>query len=457
MRTAAAIIGITGIALACSAQARSYVAIGGSGNWADSRAYVSVDEWQGGQTSIEGAVRVINVGDRPHVAAKRPVEVELLVDALRRKQPRTIGESTEKAYESIVRNSMRDPVKRSHVRGMLAEARYVYENPEWGYVRSPTASQHDIYRWQAGRNTPYTAQIKTHGSADPAAYARKMRVDFRSDLFLVPDEHADGLRNYWAKQATELEGRGLRYDALEARRQLNRVQGLKFTNAQLDDDLTSASRYILRKQGRTYVSLGSGRGLVLSSVGQELFRTGPIAGPLVVGSANPAVGFSAERFRTRSLSAIGSRGSKMAWRGVAGVGLALVVLDTSWSVYSHGGVTAALHSPYFYTRLVGNVGGMALGLWVGTEVAGYVTASAVPVAGGWAPIVGGTAGFIAGAIAAAGGYIGGESAARSIVEVANPEALRTAETGAIQSAQDDIERRLTDVRALPLSSGEPQT
>ena len=456
MRSTAAISCIAGIALACAAQARSYVPIGGSGNWSDSRAYVSVGEWQGGQTSTEGAVRVINVADRPHVAAKRPVEVELLVDALRRKQPRTIGESTEKAYESIVRNSMRDPVKRSHVRGMLAEARYVYENPEWGYVRSPTASQHDIYRWQAGRKAPYTAQIKTHGSPDPAAYARKMRVDFRSDLFLVPDEHVDGIRSYWRTQVAELEGRGRRFDADEARRQLSRVQGLKFTNGQLDDDLTSASRYILLKQGRTYVSLGAGRGLVLNSVGRELFRTGPVAGPPVVGAANHAAGFSAQRFRTRSLSSIGSRGPKMAWRGVAGVGLALVVLDTSWSVYSHGGVSAALHSPYFYTRLAGNVGGMALGLWVGTEVAGYVTASAAPVAGGWAPVVGGTAGFIAGALAAAGGYIGGESVARTVVEVVNPEALRTAETNAIQTQRDDIERRLTDVRAMPLSSGEPQ-
>jgi hypothetical protein len=451
MKPVTSMIGIAVIALAFAAQARSYVAIGGTGNWWNSRAYVSLGNWQGGQPSIEGAARAINVADRPYVSGKRPAEVELLVDALRRKQPRTIGESTERAYESIVRNSMRDPVKRSHFRGMLAEARYVYENPEWGYVRSPTASQHDIYRWQAGRKSPYTAQIKTHGSADPTAYARKMRVDFRSDLFLVPDEHVDGIRNYWRAQATELEGRGLRYVATEARRQLNRVQGLKFTNAQLDDDLTSASRYILLKQGRTYVSLGAGRGLVLNSVGRELFRTGPIARPPVLGSATHVAGLSAERLRTRSLSSVGSRGPRLAWRGVAGVGVALVVLDTSWSIYSLGGVTAALHSPYFYTRLVGSVSGTALGLWVGTEVAGYVTASAVPMAGGWAPVVGGTAGFIAGAIAAAGGYIGGESVARTLGEAVNPEAFRAAERKSIESARGDIASRLADARVMPLS------
>ena len=91
MRSLAAIICTAGIALGCSAQAQSYAPVGSSGNWADSRAYVSVGKWQGGQTSIEGAVRVINVADRPHVVAKRPIEVELLVDALRRKQPRTIA------------------------------------------------------------------------------------------------------------------------------------------------------------------------------------------------------------------------------------------------------------------------------------------------------------------------------------------------------------------------------
>ena len=451
MRAAATITCIAGIVFAGSAQAGFYVPIGGSSNWADSRAYVALGEWQGGQASIEGATRAINVADRPYISGRQPVEIELLVDALRRKQPRTIGKSTERAYESIVRNSMRDPVKRSHVRGMLAEARYVHENPEWGYVRNPTASQHDIYRWQAGRKSPYTAQIKTHGSADPAAYARKMRIDFRSDLFLVPDEHVDGIRGYWRTQVAELEDRGLRYEAMEARRQSIRVQGLKFTNGQLDDDLTSASRYILLKQGRTYVSLGAGRGLVLNSLGRELFRTGPLAGSPIVGSATHAAGFSAERFRTRSLSSIGSRGPQMAWRGVAGVGLALVVLDTSWSVYSHGGLSAALHSPYFYTRLAGNVGGMALGLWVGTEVAGYVTASAVPMAGGWAPVVGGTAGLIAGALAGIGGSVGGESAARTVVEVVNPEAFRAAERKAIESARGDIASRLADARAMPLS------
>ena len=57
---------------------------------------------------------------------------------------------------------------------MLAEALYLQQNPVWGYVRSPNASQHDLYTWKLGRPTPFTAQIKTHLSPDPVRYAYDM-------------------------------------------------------------------------------------------------------------------------------------------------------------------------------------------------------------------------------------------------------------------------------------------
>ena len=79
---------------------------------------------------------------RPYLPGLRPVELELLEDALRRKMPITIGNSREKAHAKIIRNSLRDPVKRSHIKGILAEALFLEKNPNWLYVRSPTASQH---------------------------------------------------------------------------------------------------------------------------------------------------------------------------------------------------------------------------------------------------------------------------------------------------------------------------
>lgn len=425
----------------CTASARSYIPIG------DGSGYDSIGSLQSVQAAGRAASRAVRAVDRPQVSGARPVEVELLEDALRRKQPRTIGNSTEKAYESIVRNSLRDPVKRSHIRGMLAEARFLHENPDWGYVRSPTASQHDVYRWARGRSTPYTAQIKTHGSGDAATYARDMRIDFRSDRFLVPDDHVSRLRHYWREEIARAESRGLSHDVAEARRQLHRVRGLGFTNANLDDDLSRASRYILRQQGRTYVSLGAGRGLVLNSGGKVVLRTSPMSMPPGARTARPGGGIRAERLRTMSFSEVGARYARLAWRGIAGLGIAWVILDTSRFLHSYGDVDTALRSPHFYTRIGGTVGGLAVGLSVGGNVASHVTAYTAPMVGWWSVVLGGGAGLITGTLTGVAGYIGGESATRFVIEFLKPELLRQGEAAAIDDARNTVTSKIRQAQA----------
>jgi hypothetical protein len=121
------------------------------------------------------------------------------------------------------------------MRGTLAEALYLQANPDWAYVRSPLASQHDLYRWVDGRRAPSTAQIKTHASPDPTIYARDMVADHRSNLFVVPDDHVPGLRRYWQDQIHR--DAGMAVSTVNAERQLRRVQGLGFKAQDLDDRL----------------------------------------------------------------------------------------------------------------------------------------------------------------------------------------------------------------------------
>lgn len=78
---------------------------------AHGRAYVPL-----GEIGNEAAIKTdgfisAKAQDRPFLLGARPSEVELMEDALRRKNPRAIGSSRIAAHESIIRNFLRDPVK----------------------------------------------------------------------------------------------------------------------------------------------------------------------------------------------------------------------------------------------------------------------------------------------------------------------------------------------------------
>ena len=100
----------------------------------EANSYISLGSVQGNPNAQHGAFLSAKVEDRPVLPGIRPVELELLEDALRRKMPRTIGESRVQAHHKIIRNSLRDPMKRAHIKGVLAEALYLEKNSKWGYV-----------------------------------------------------------------------------------------------------------------------------------------------------------------------------------------------------------------------------------------------------------------------------------------------------------------------------------
>ena len=203
---------------------------------------------------------------RPYVPGFRDEALELFEDSLRRKRPISVGNSRAAAHGAIVRTAWRDPMKRSHMKGAMAEAMFLAKNPQWGYVASAQASQHDVYSWIDGRRSPWTAQIKTHISSNPSVYATDMLSDHRSALFLVPDDHVAPLRTHWQEQVTLLRSSGQTEATAEAERQLARIRGLGFDTKGLDSSMMRAVRHASAEHYAGYVSVASTLALAIASM-----------------------------------------------------------------------------------------------------------------------------------------------------------------------------------------------
>ena len=74
---------------------------------AEAKSYAPIGVSLGNSNATAGALLPVKASDRPFLPGMRPVEVELLEDALRRKMRITIGNSREKAHLKIIRNSLR--------------------------------------------------------------------------------------------------------------------------------------------------------------------------------------------------------------------------------------------------------------------------------------------------------------------------------------------------------------
>lgn len=388
----------------------------------------------------------VNSAARPMLPGMRPVGLELLEDALRRKQPLTIGDSKSKAHASIIRNSLRSPAKRSHMIGMLAEALYLERNPSWGYVRSPTASQHDLYARLAGRKVPLTAQVKTHASGDATTYARDMVKDHRSTRFLVPDDHVEALKLHWRSQFEKYRSLGNATEANAACRQLARVRGLGVSYQAMDATLTKAAHHALRERSATYVSMGAGLAMAFGPDALHWLRHGSLDPGATARWVRSGTLLSAGGLASASLKHIAKGAWRGTWRGNVVVGAALVVAEGYFTVQDFGGVREAFSNPNFYCRMSGAIGGTSLALAVGAPVAIWATQGSVALAGPYAPLVGAGAGLLAGGTAYVVGSFGSESAVRWVFETLAPESLHQAELNAVAKTTQEIKDRISNLQ-----------
>ncbi len=413
--------------------------------WALGRTYIPLSEAASAGATTRSTFLPVKSEARPLLPGLRPSGVELLEDGLRRKQPRTIGTSTKEAHASIVRNWLRSPAKRAHIKGLYAEALYLRSNPDWGYVRSPIAKQHDLYTWVRGRPTPFTAQVKTHGKADPGVYARDMVKDDLSNLFLVPDDHVAGLKDYWRKKIHDLDQRGLDEEKREATRQMARVRGLGFTSGALDSDFSKSARYVLRERQAAYVSMGATLAMALGPDLWSLASTGALPPHTLSRWARSGAVAGVGSAATYSLKHVAKGSWQGVWKGNMLIGSALVLADTYFVVRDSGGTRQAFSNPEFYYQLSGRISGTALAIGVGAPVAVWTTAVAVET-GPFAPAIGGAAGLLAGGVAYMAGSVGGESATRWICQSIKPELLVEAAQQMAAGVRQELAARIADIQ-----------
>ncbi len=401
--------------------------------------------------ALSGDVRTVREDAKPVLPGIRPVEVELLEDALRRKMPRTIGNSRELAHQKIIRNAARNPVKRAHIKGVLAEAMWLERNPQWGYVQSPTASQHDVYTWRAGRNFPYTAQIKTHGVSNPEVYARDMVSDHRSNLFLIPDDHVVPLRSHLESQMNAQHAAGNIKQAEAIQRQRQRIRGLGFTSKQLDTSYTRIARYAWREQHSGYISLGAVGAMALGPVIWDVLNGKDVSVEPLQNTAHAGALIGAERLvnhtlkrnsRTISYQAKAKPANsfiKGSIRGNALIGVAVLSVGTGISLYQNGSVQQTINNPVFYSNLGGSVSALTVGGMVGMSVgSGTAAITKNPLASG---VTGTLAAITAGGLA----YAGGQYATRSILYSLDPDLMRKEEKELIKTARESMELRLSQL------------
>ena len=427
----------------------------GASPFAAARTYVPSGEPSPSLPMSRSVFTPVKTEARPFLPGLRLRELELLEDALRRKQPRTIGDSTSKAHDSILRNWLRSPAKRAHAKGIFAEALYLDRNPQWGYVSSPNASQHDLYTWIAGRKTPFTAQVKTHTSGDPATYARDMVKDYRSNLFLVPDDHVAGLKDYWRNQIKDFESRGLSEDAVQARRQMARVRGLDFTSSELDASYTKVAQRALRERQAGYVSIGAALAMTFGPDLWEWAWTGSLPSQATSRWVRAGATMGSGAAASYALTKIAKGSWQGGWKGNAVVGSALVLTDGYFEAQEYGGVGQALTNPNYYCRMSGGVGGTTLAIVVFAPVSEAATLAAIET-GPFAPFIGGGVGVLASAGAYMIGSVTSEASARWLVEKISPETLHQTEIKMVAQVHDDLVEKMRAIQTAPTISFSPE-
>lgn len=426
----------------------SLIAVGtlGVSSAALARSYTPLDP-SALQSSTTPGYRPIKPSARASLLGFRPPDVEILLDALARKHPKAIGTSIDKAGLLITRNAYGDSRVRARLRGIHAEALYLKLNPQYGYVAKPNATQNDVYALKADRRPPFNGQIKTHIKSDPAVYAKDMGKDYSSHEFLIPDDHVQPLKDYWTAKSENLKSKGLLNEANAATRKIARVKGLGFTSTELDGSLSRAARYLLRERNAPYVSLGAAIGLAFIPELSSYIQNGTWTSSAASNVTRAAALIATERAATYAIKQAGARHLLGQIKGNAMISVAVLVLDTGFSIYEHGG-TAAFRDPRFYTRLGGTT--LATGLFFAVDIP--VTAGTTelcylyPPAAPFALLIGKGVGLVTASLASTAGYFGGEAATKSMLERINPDFLRDADNARIATVKEILDLRIRHIQ-----------
>ena len=297
---------------------------------------------------------------RPIILQEHPYEVELLEDSFLRKQPRALHGNRDEARRKI---SQWYPRRRGFLQGQMAEAIFIDRHRGWGYVQSPTATQHDAFFRVAGRPAPYTAQVKFHQSGRPNDYARDMKNDWRSGRFVVPDDHVQPLKDLLRARAEAAQAEGFGDRSQRYWRDYSRVQRLGATSTEVIEKTRSAADYS-RRFGQTakYAAFGS---IVGGSVSNIIGQTREEAAWALANSfAQASVYEGSDNFLAKRRPSALTRGAG------AQVILASVVTITNISfLLRKYGANDAVRDPRFYDQVGEGISTFTAGHLVGKQLA----------------------------------------------------------------------------------------
>lgn len=406
------------------------------GSWVDPQ-QAAFSQWEAiRQMRSDAAVKPVPVGSRPQLAGLRPMQVELLEEALIRKLRNKIATNQE-AQRHIMRLSG-NQTGRNLLNGLMHEALFVERNPEWHYVKSPNSPQHDVYRWVAGRKTPFNGQLKFHANGDPGKYASSMQRDWLAHRFFIPDDHVDEVKAYLRSEAERLAATGDTAGSKAAWRNYGRVRGSGVTAKEVTDARRYVEKYEIRQHYATYTSLGASLALAAGPTiwdwasgnlpaNQAVYRTTRALSVLGVGVGTDL-----------ALTTIGKGALRGTMRGNLIVGTAVLITETSWLLYEQRW-SKALTTPEFYESVAGSATGLALGLGAGGATAVWMPGP------GW--VVGGAA-VITGAVAGMVGYIGGKWATHMLFEILAPAKLQQRQRDRVAEVNRELQRKIDELQKL---------
>ncbi len=382
----------------------------------------------------------VKASNRPTLPGLRPVELELLEDILSKKMPNKVGASHQKAHAKIIRMAFRNPSERGQLLGTFAEALFLEKNPHWGSVPKTNAPQNDVYTRIQGRRPPYNGQLKVHKSDNPAVYANDMKKDYGANEFRIPDDHVGPLKEYLNNQIRKHEALGDSNEAKRARLHLSRVTPIGFTFSEANTRFDRATRVALRERDATYVSLGAASVIAFGPEILEILQAGSATDMSAMRMMHAGSVIAAERATFSVLGKYKTGALRGGLKGNMITGSAILLTDTAFSVYEHGG-KRAFGSQSFYTNLGGSIGALAIGMGVGVPVTEVVT-----VATGGNVIAGVVTGLLVGGTAALAGQIGGQAVTQSGLEMLRPEFIRNNEEREINNALGHIQNSIAQLQ-----------
>lgn len=414
------------------------------GAWID-QSVASFDHWE----SLRQMTSAPTVdGNRPALFGASGRNLELLQDAVARKYPRV----TQGQQLTVARRVLASTPDSSFpkLRGYMAEAIFLDNHPDYGYIGKVNASQHDVYmKNPSGGPGIITGQVKFVMDGNPGTYARHMVNDHRSKHFFVPDDHIDSLRTFLRREGDRLYKEGKLEESQRYYRNMNRVKGIGATSAQVDSATRQAITEARFIRVAPYVFLGVAAVMTVGPTAAEWYRgdisVSEAAHRFGKGGSALLTGFAVDKALVLYRGGI-LRGTL---RGNVLTAAAVLFVDTGWQIYERGGIYEAIQDPELLMRFGGDIGATTCAL-VGGSIGAQGGAAVGSSAGGpLGSMIGGIAGgIIGGAASGLAGYYGGSTATRYFLKKFAPDVLYEEENRYVKMVLENISRDIEKANAF---------